>query len=72
MSIISKIFGSYSQHQIRKIKKIADKVEALAGTYAAMSDEEMRDKTEELKNRLAQGETLDSSLPEDFALVREA
>ncbi|MBR6410215.1 MAG: preprotein translocase subunit SecA, partial [Clostridia bacterium] len=72
MSIISKIFGSYSQHQIRKIKKIADKVEALAGTYAAMSDEEMRDKTEEFKNRLAQGETLDSILPEAFALVREA
>ena len=72
MSIVSKIFGSYSQHQIRKIRKIADKVESLAETYRAMSDDEMRDKTDEFKSRLAQGETLDSILPEAFALVREA
>ncbi len=72
MSLLTKIFGSYSQHQIKKLKRIANKVDALSDVYKQMSDDEMREKTEEFKSRIAGGESLDSILPEAFALVREA
>ena len=72
MGLFTKIFGSYSDHQIKKLKTIADKVDALSSKYEAMSDSELRSQTALLKERLANGETLDSILPEAFATVREA
>ena len=72
MGIMTKLFGSYSDHQVKKLEKIAAKIEALASTYKNMSDEELRGMTEVFKARLAAGETLDDILPEAFAAVREA
>ena len=72
MSIITKIFGTYSEHQLKKVEKIAAKIEALASTYKNMSDEELRGMTDIFKTRLAKGETLDDLLPEAFAAIREA
>ena len=72
MSIVTKIFGTYSDHQLKKIEKIASRIEALATTYKQMDDEELRGQTELFKSRLAAGETLDDLLPEAFAAVREA
>ena len=72
MGLISKIFGSYSDHQIKKLEKIADQIEALATTYKNMSDDELRGMTDIFKKRLAAGETPDDILPEAFAAVREA
>ncbi len=72
MGLFSKVFGSYSDHQVKKIKKLADRIEALGEEYRALSDEALRDKTEEFKQRYEAGETLDSLLPEAFATVREA
>ena len=72
MKLFDKIFGTYSQRQIKKIRPLADAIEDLAEEYAAKSDEELAAKTEEFKSRLAEGETLDDILPEAFATVREA
>ncbi|MDY3925249.1 MAG: DEAD/DEAH box helicase, partial [Eubacteriales bacterium] len=72
MSIVSKIFGTYSDHQLRKLEKIADRIEALAPTYKDMGDEELRGMTQVFRNRLAAGETLDDILADAFAAVREA
>jgi len=72
MGLIQKIFGSYSDHQIKKLIPVVDKIEALAPTYKEMSDADMRAMTDKFKDRLAVGETLDDILPEAFALVREA
>ena len=72
MSIFSKLFGTYSDRQIKKIRPLADKIEALAETYRAKTDAEMKEETARLKARLAAGETEDDILPEAFALVREA
>ncbi|MGM9665279.1 MAG: preprotein translocase subunit SecA [Eubacteriales bacterium] len=72
MGLIQKIFGTYSDHQIKKIIPIVDKIEALAPRFADMSDSDMRAMTDEFKARLANGETLDDILPEAYALVREA
>ncbi|MBQ8511373.1 MAG: preprotein translocase subunit SecA, partial [Clostridia bacterium] len=72
MSIITKIFGTYSERQVKKIMPILAKVNSLADKYKAMSDAEMREQTDIFKNRLANGETLDDILPEAFACVREA
>ena len=72
MGIISKIFGTYSQRQIKHITKQVDLIESLADKYAAMSDSELSDTTGLLKERLAAGETLDDILPDAFAAVREA
>ena len=72
MGLLDKIFGNYSEKQIKKIIPIVDKIEAMADRFAAMSNEEMREYTDVLKGRLAAGETLDDILPEAFALVREA
>ncbi len=72
MSLFSKIFGTYSDREIRKIKKTVDKIEALAPEFAAISDAEMLAMTDKFKRRLAGTETLDDILPEAYALVREA
>lgn len=72
MSLISKIFGTHSQHEVKRIIPIVDKIEALASEYEKLSDEELKAKTPEFKERLANGETLDDILPEAYATVREA
>ena len=72
MGIFTKIFGSYSDRELKRITPIADKIEALSGEYAALSDEELKAKTTQFKERLSQGETLDDILPEAFATAREA
>ncbi len=72
MGFIDKIFGTYSDRQIKKIMPIVDKIEALADKYAAMTDEELKACTPALKERFANGETLDDILVDAFALVREA
>ncbi|MBQ9784027.1 MAG: preprotein translocase subunit SecA [Clostridia bacterium] len=72
MSLITKIFGTYSQRQIKKLKVIADRIDALADTYRAMSNAELQGMTAVLKERLAAGETLDDILPDAFAAIREA
>ncbi len=72
MKIIDKVFGTYSDRQIKKIKPTVDKIESLAPKYKAMSDADMLAETSRFKERLAKGETLDDILPEAFALVREA
>ena len=72
MSILTKLFGTYSDHQVKRIEKIAAKIEALAPTYKNMSDEELRGMTAVFKARLEKGETLDDILPDAFAAVREA
>ena len=72
MSIIDKIFGSYSDRELKRIKPLVDKIEALRPKVQAMTQEEMQAKTREFKERLAGGETLDDILVEAFALVREA
>ena len=72
MSLITKLFGTYSQRQLKKVGVIADQVDALADKYTAMSDAELKATTASLKERLAKGETLDDILPDAFAAVREA
>ena len=72
MGIMNKLFGTYSERELKRIYPIADKIEALSDKFAAMSDEELKAKTPEFKARLAAGEDLDSLLPEAFATVREA
>ncbi len=72
MSLITKLFGTYSEREIKKIIKTVDEIEALAPKYAEMSDEEMRACTDKFKERLKGVETLDDILPEAYALVREA
>ena len=72
MALFQKLFGTYSQRQIKKLNIIADEVDALAEKYAAMSQTELQATTPALKARLAAGETLDDILPDAFAAVREA
>ena len=72
MSVIEKIFGTHSSRELKRIEPLVDKIEALRPTMQALSDEELRGKTEEYKKRLAEGETLDDLLPEAYATVREA
>ncbi|NLH02033.1 MAG: preprotein translocase subunit SecA [Clostridiales bacterium] len=72
MSVITKIFGTHSERELKKIKPIADKIDAMADKFRTMSDAELRAKTDEFKKRLADGETTDDILPEAFATVREA
>ena len=72
MSLADKLFGTYSERQIKKIKPIVDQIEALAEKYSAMSDEELRGTTALLKERLSAGETLDDILADAFAACREA
>ena len=72
MGLIQKLFGSTSEREVKKLRPIVDKIEALSEPYKALSDEALRAKTPELKARLEKGETLDDILPEAFAAVREA
>ena len=72
MNIINKLFGTHSERELKLIAPTIDKIEALRPTMQALSDEELRDKTKEYRQRLAAGETLDDLLPEAFATVREA
>ena len=72
MSAFSKIFGSHSERELKRIYPIADKVESYKEAMGKLSDEELKDKTREFKKRLEDGATLDDILPEAFATVREA
>ena len=72
MGLTEKMFGTYSQRQLKKLEKVVDYIEELAPKYAAMTNEELSETTELLKERLANGETLDDILPDAFAAVREA
>ena len=72
MGLITKLFGTYSERELKQIYPIVDKIEALEPDYKAMTDAQLTAKTPEFKERLARGETLDDILPEAFAAVREA
>ena len=72
MGIITSIFGTHSDREIKKVRHIADKIEALSEKYEKMSDSELSSQTEVFKTRLENGETLDDILPDAFAAVREA
>ncbi len=72
MGLFNKLFGSYSDRELKRIYPIANAIEALDGEYSKLTDAELRAKTDEFKARLADGETLDDILPEAFAAVREA
>ena len=72
MSLIEKIFGTHSERELKRIEPMVDKIESLRPQMQALSDEELRAKTTEYKERFANGETLDDLLPEAFATVREA
>ncbi len=72
MGIFTKLFGTHSQRELKRIDPIVDKVMALEDAYRKLTDAELRGKTDEFKARLAKGETLDDLLPEAFATVREA
>ena len=72
MGLISKLFGTRSEREIKKIQPIVDKILALEAEYSALSQDELQGKTAIFKERLAQGESLDDILPEAFAAIREA
>ncbi len=72
MSIWTKIFGTHSEHEVKRIQGIVDKIESLRPSMQELDDDALRDKTREFKNRLSKGETLDDILPEAYAAVREA
>lgn len=71
-SLLDKILGSYSEREIKKIEPIVDKIEKLDTEMTKLTDEQLKEKTVEFKNRLNSGETLDDLLPEAFAVIREA
>ena len=71
MGLMDKIFGTHSQHELKRIYPIVDRIEALEPAMKALSDAELKDKTREFKERLKEGETLDDILPEAYAVVRE-
>ena len=72
MSFVTKLFGTHSDHELKRITPIVDKIESLRPDMQALSDDQLRAKTQEFKKRLSEGETLDDILPEAFAVVREA
>ena len=72
MNVIEKVFGTHSEHEIKRILPIVDQIEALSDTYAAMAEKDLVNMTNVLKGRLANGESLDDILPDAFATVREA
>lgn len=72
MGFMEKIFGDLNKREVKKVEKIADQVMALEGEMAALTDAQLKGKTEEFKNRLSQGETLDDILVEAYAALREA
>ena len=71
MGLMDKIFGTHSQHELKRIYPIVDRIEALEPEMKALLDAELKDKTREFKERLKEGETLDDILPEAYAVVRE-
>jgi preprotein translocase subunit SecA len=72
MGLAQKLFGTHSQHELKRILPIVDKVESYHEAMGALSDDELKAKTREFKDRLSKGETLDDILPEAYAVVREA
>ncbi len=72
MNIVEKIFGTHSERELRRITSLVDGIEALRPDMQALSDEALREKTQEFKKRLSEGQTLDDLLPEAYAVVREA
>ncbi len=72
MGFFEKIFGTHSQNELKRIYPIADRIEAMDDKMQKLTDDELRNKTKEFKERLANGETLDDILPEAYAVVREA
>ncbi|MCJ7835333.1 preprotein translocase subunit SecA [Cuneatibacter sp. NSJ-177] len=72
MGLIQKVFGTQSEKELKRISPLIDKIESLRPQMMEMSDEGLREKTQEFKKRLGEGETLDDLLPEAFAVVREA
>ena len=72
MSLVTKIFGTHSERELKRISPLVDRIEALRPDMQALTDEQLKAKTEEFKKRLWDGETLDDLLPEAFAVVREA
>ena len=72
MGLFDKLFGTRSQRELKKIQPTVDKILALEDTYRNLSEEALKGKTAEFKERLEKGETLDDILPEAFAAVREA
>ncbi len=72
MNIVSKVFGTHSERELKRIESTVDAIEALRPSMQELSDEQLRDKTKEYRKRFQEGETLDDLLPEAFAAVREA
>ena len=72
MVLMQKLFGSHSEHELKRIKPIVDKIESYREAMGKLTDEQLKQKTKEFKERLSKGETLDDILPEAFAVVREA
>ena len=72
MGFLQKLFGTHSQHELKRIYPIVDAIEALDEDMQKLTDAELKDKTREFRERLANGETLDDLLPEAYAVVREA
>ena len=72
MGLLKKLFGSYSEKELKRIKPLLDKTLSFEEEFGGLSDEQLKAKTEEFKNRLQTGETLDDILPEAFAALREA
>ena len=72
MNVFSKVFGTHSQREVKRIMPLVEKTEALRPEMQKLTDEELRDKTREYKRRLEEGATIDDLLPEAFATVREA
>ena len=69
---LEKLFGTHSDHELKRIKPIADKVDALEEQYRGLTNAQLRAKTDEFRQRYQNGETLDDLLPEAFATMREA
>ena len=72
MNLFQKVFGTRSEHEVKRIMPLVEKTESLRPEMQKLTDEQLRDKTREFKKRLSEGETLDDLLPEAFATVREA
>ena len=72
MKIFDKLFGTHSERELKLINPVIDRIEELRPTMQGLSDEELRDKTKEYRQRLSEGTALDDLLPEAFATVREA
>ncbi len=72
MGLLSKVIGTHSEREVKRVLPIVDKIENMESEYEKMSDDALKDKTREFKERLSKGETLDDILPEAYAVVREA